>query len=138
MVAVAIVGLLMAVALPGYQNFIDKGNAAESSAAMLEVQNKIEIYIAQHNAMPASLDDLGVELEKDKWGNDFVYIPLEGHEANLQYARADAAIVVLNSDYDLWSPGKDGMTNKVITHDAAQDDIIRAGNGAYFGLAKDY
>lgn len=138
LVAVAIIGVLMAVAIPGYQNFVDKGRNAETEAAMLEVQNKLEIYFVQNNTMPPSLEALGIEVEKDKWGNDFIYLPIEGHPENLPFVRADQTTPLLNTDYDLWSPGKDGVSNKIITHENSEDDIIRADNGKYFGLAKDY
>jgi len=137
MVVIAIIGLIAAVAIPNYMSFIEKGKAAESAATMLEVQNKLEIYFAKNNEMPESLAAIGA-VAKDEWGNDFVYLPIEGHPENVSFARVDASFPILNTDYDLWSPGKDGLTNKVITADVSQDDIIRAGNGSYFGLAKNY
>ncbi len=137
MVVIAIIGILAAVAIPGYQSFIDKGKAAETAASMVEVQSKLEIYFAQHNSMPDSLAALGVSL-KDEWGNDFIYLPIEGHPENLPYARVSKNFAVLNEDYDLWSPGKDGASQKAIESEAGQDDIIRANNGSYFGLAKNF
>ena len=44
----------------------------------------------------------------------------------------------LNSDYDLYSVGEDGLTQKPLNASNARDDIVRANNGAFVGLAEDY
>ena len=44
----------------------------------------------------------------------------------------------LNTDYDLYSMGKNGMSAPALTDDVSQDDIIRADDGAYTGLASGY
>jgi general secretion pathway protein G len=44
----------------------------------------------------------------------------------------------LNSSYDLFSAGKDGNWVAPITAAVSQDDIIRANDGAYVGLASEY
>ena len=53
-------------------------------------------------------------------------------------ARKDHFLVPLNSDYDLYSKGPDGKSSPPLTAEASRDDIIRANDGAYFGLASDY
>ena len=44
----------------------------------------------------------------------------------------------LNTDYDLYSMGKDGMSAPALTDDVSKDDIIRADDGVYTGLASAY
>ncbi len=53
-------------------------------------------------------------------------------------ARKDHSLHPINCDYDLYSKGKDGKTTAPLTAKISQDDIIRANNGGYFGLASDY
>jgi len=53
-------------------------------------------------------------------------------------ARKDRFLVPLNSDYDLYSDGQDGQTTAPITAQKSQDDIIRASDGAYVGLASQF
>jgi general secretion pathway protein G len=50
-------------------------------------------------------------------------------------ARKDRFLVPLNDDYDLYSMGKDGTSSPPLTAKVSQDDIIRANNGSYVGLA---
>ena len=47
-------------------------------------------------------------------------------------------LVPLNSDYDLYSMGKDGVSSPPITAKPSQDDVIRASNGSYVGLASNF
>ena len=52
--------------------------------------------------------------------------------------RKDHRLVPINSDYDLYSMGKDGRSVSPLTARHSHDDIIRANDGDYVGLAKDY
>ena len=44
----------------------------------------------------------------------------------------------LNSDFDLYSMGPDGQTATPLTAKASRDDIVRANNGGFIGVASDY
>jgi general secretion pathway protein G len=46
--------------------------------------------------------------------------------------------VPLNSDYDLYSRGKDGLSQPRITDPVSLDDVIRGNDGAFLGLAAKY
>ncbi len=52
--------------------------------------------------------------------------------------RKNQNMVPINSDYDLYSKGKDGRSQKPIVSNVSQDDIIRARNGRFVGLASDF
>jgi general secretion pathway protein G len=47
-------------------------------------------------------------------------------------------LVPINSTYDLYSMGKDGKTKAPITAQDSRDDIIRANDGLFIGLASDF
>jgi len=53
-------------------------------------------------------------------------------------ARKDKFLVPLNSTYDLYSKGKDGQSKLPLTAKASKDDIIRASDGAFIGLASEF
>jgi general secretion pathway protein G len=53
-------------------------------------------------------------------------------------ARKDKFLVPINSDYDLYSDGQDGQSASPLTAKASQDDIVRAANGSYVGLASQF
>jgi general secretion pathway protein G len=47
-------------------------------------------------------------------------------------------VVPINTDYDLYSMGKDGKSQPPLTAKDSRDDIIRANDGAYIGPAEGY
>ena len=46
--------------------------------------------------------------------------------------------VPINSSYDLFSQGKDGQSSPPLTASASRDDIVRANDGDFIGLASRY
>lgn len=50
MIVVAIVGILAAIALPSYQEYIKRGDRASARAALLEVQQFMERFYAANDA----------------------------------------------------------------------------------------
>jgi general secretion pathway protein G len=46
--------------------------------------------------------------------------------------------VPINSDFDLYSVGKDGQSQDPLTAPVSRDDIVRANNGRFVGLASTY
>jgi general secretion pathway protein G len=52
--------------------------------------------------------------------------------------RKDRFLHPLNTDYDLYSMGADGKTSAPLTAKASHDDIIRANDGQYIGVAANF
>ena len=52
--------------------------------------------------------------------------------------RKDKNLHPLNTDYDLYSKGPDGKSASALTAKISRDDIIRANDGAYVGLASEF
>jgi general secretion pathway protein G len=52
--------------------------------------------------------------------------------------RLDTFMLPLNTDYDLFSLGPNKSTSVSLRADVALDDVIRANNGGFFGVAADY
>lgn len=52
--------------------------------------------------------------------------------------RKDRFLVPINSDYDLYSKGRDGQSVAPLTAQQSHDDVIRANDGAFVGLAVDF
>ncbi len=53
-------------------------------------------------------------------------------------ARKDRFLVPINSDFDLYSMGKDGQSVGPLTAQKSHDDVIRANDGSYYGLASNF
>jgi general secretion pathway protein G len=73
----------------------------------------------------------------DPWGNPYQYLNHYTMKGNGQ-ARKDRFLKPLNSDYDLYSMGKDGQSSPPLQAKPSLDDVIRASNGSYVGLASNF
>jgi general secretion pathway protein G len=135
MLVVTIVGILTGIAIPTYSGYREKVDAAQASADIIAIGLALEKYYSNNNKYPDSLDEIGTGSIKDPWGRPYQYLNMANDPKNNQ-CRKIGPIHPLNTDYDLYSKGEDGESNKPINSKKSQDDIIRAYNGTYIGLAK--
>jgi len=61
MIAVAIVGILAAVALPSYTEYVKRASRAEAAAALLDAANREEQFFVDNREYTESFDDLGLQ-----------------------------------------------------------------------------
>lgn len=135
MITVAIVTILAAVAIPAYTGAMDKSRISVAKRDILDLQQRLDRYFTQYNTYPAALDAIAGDL-LDPWDNPYQYLSMEG--ASVGKKRKDKSLHPLNSDYDLYSMGPDGRSVSPLTAKASRDDIIRANNGGFIGVAEDY
>ncbi len=50
--------------------------------------------------------------------------------------RKDRFLKPISTDYDLYSSGPDGISRDSLEHRESRDDVVRAINGDYIGLAE--
>ena len=138
MIAVVILSLLAAVAVPSYKQFVVRAKNAKAIGDIGSIAIQIDKYRLNNNqALPPTLNALPIDIPLDPWGTPYQYLILVGG-ANLGDSRKDGKLVPINSDYDLWSYGDDGQSSTPLTAKVSRDDIVRANNGAYVGLGEDY
>lgn len=61
MIAVAVLGILAAVAYPSYTNYLVKGNRAAAKAFLLDVAQKQQQYLLDNRAYAATAADLKLD-----------------------------------------------------------------------------
>ena len=136
LIVVGILGALAGISIPVYSYYVDKARTTEAIAEIRIMEKEILAYQEKHETLPNDLTDIGRGNLKDPWGNPYQYLNFEnvhGKGKIRKYKSQD-----LNSDFDLYSMGKDGASNPPLTANASKDDIVRAGNGKYVGLASEY
>lgn len=136
-IALVIVGVLAVIALPAYQSYLTKAKNSQAIRDIGAISSTISRYFTANNAYPPDLSTLLGSAPLDPWGNPYVYTELASG-ANKNLRRQDKKLNPLNSDYDLFSVGPNGVWQKQITQKDSADDIIRAGNGGFIGLASDF
>jgi general secretion pathway protein G len=136
-VTLMIVSVLGALAMPSYRDHQDNVEMALALVDMQKIANALEVYFIDNNAYPPSLAEIGMDGYRDPYGNPYVFV---GFDANTTDSdkRKDQNLNPVNSDYDLYSVGKDGDTSRNFNASNARDDIVRANDGQFYGFAEDY
>lgn len=139
LIGIAIIGVLISVVTPLYTNFLKKGDETKTVQDINTISFLIEDFYLTNSAYPDSLTEVSMGGMKDPWGNPYQYLRINGgHPSSAGHSRKDHALVPINTDYDLYSKGEDGRSTAPLTANHSKDDIVRANNGKYIGLAEDY
>jgi general secretion pathway protein G len=137
LLVVAMIGVLVALALPKYQSYQERIKQTHAIQDITVLQALIRDYQLNSGSYPASLAEVGNSGRLDPWGRPYVYQELASVHGKGQ-ARKDRKLNPLNSDFDLYSVGKDGDSKTQLTNKLSLDDVVRANDGAFVGLAADY
>jgi general secretion pathway protein G len=140
LVVIAMLGTLSGIGIPAYTRYIDKARITKAIAEITMLQNEIKLYEIGENTLPNSLNDIGWGTLLDPYGNPYQYVNfatgLGG--AGVGGKRKDQWDNPLNDDYDLYSTGKDGESAQHLHNKKSHDDIIRAREGRFIGLASEF
>jgi general secretion pathway protein G len=140
LLVVALVGTLGTIGVPTYNNYIDKARNVAAMADIRSMESKIVMFQTEHGRPPNTLAEAAVPTRLDPWGNPYEYLRIQGiakKDINGKW-RKDHFLVPINSDFDLYSMGKDEDSKPPLTAKASRDDIVRANNGVFVGLASEY
>lgn len=139
LIAVAIVGVLAGIAFPKYVDYRERIRVAQAITDIVAIDAKIKAYVLDNDSPPDSLSQVGASGALDPWGRPYVYLKLLGASKSvIGKARKNKGLVPINSDFDLYSVGKDGISAGPLTAGASRDDVVRANDGRFIGLASDY
>jgi len=147
LIVLAIVGTILAIALPMLQASLDTARVARAIGDISALQVDIASFEAGGRGLPETLADVGRGGLVDPWGAPYRYFKFDcevgtpdakGKECKPSGTRKDRFLHPLNSSYDLYSVGKDGKTSLALTAKASKDDILRANDGGFIGLAVKY
>lgn len=155
-----VVGLLAAIAIPGYEAALDKARVTRAVGDIRSIQSELQSHGFANGCYPATLADIGYASLRDPWGSPYVYGVLEGAPGGggrgrgggggatcaacrgsclgRGQARKDRNLVPINSDFDFYSRGKDRQSVGPLAARASLDDVVRASDGGFIGLGRDY
>jgi general secretion pathway protein G len=136
MLAVAIVVILATIAVPTYRSHVDRARVTQAIAEIGGLSLQLNHWQSNMFRYPDSLAEAGIAGMTDPWGRPYRYLRIA--TANPGQVRRDKNLVPINTDFDLYSVGKDGVTVSPLTAAQSRDDVVRANDGTFIGLGEDY
>lgn len=137
LLVLVIVGILLAISIPSFERYIERSRVVETTVDIGTMQKKIREHGMSKGALPDDLADVGYGGKLDPWGRTYEYLNLRNMKGNGK-ARKDKSLAPLNSDFDLYSAGRDGLSEASLANKASRDDIVRARDGRFVGLAEEF
>jgi len=140
LIGMLILGTLFGMGVPIYVNQLNKARIMKAVTDIHTFSKDIYEYYMNHETFPESLAEVKRDQNLDPWGRPYEYLKIEGKskkEVRRKW-RKDRSLVPINSDFDLYSMGKDRKSQSALTAKVSRDDVVRANNGTFIGLASKY
>jgi general secretion pathway protein G len=135
LVVLAVIATLSTIAFLLYASFTEKAMVARAIADIANISSEISTFQMMNERLPVNLAEVNRSNFKDPWGQAYVFLDVSTSPG---LARKDGALVPINTDFDLYSKGKDGSSATPLTASQSQDDIVRANDGQFVGLAANF
>lgn len=136
LIAVSATALVVgSFAIPAFNGYVERGRVARAVSDIGTLSLQLYRFQRDANRLPANLAEAGLG-GNDPWGRPYVYVRAAG--TSQSQLRKNAQRAPLNSDFDLYSLGADGVSALALPAAPAHDDIVRANDGAFIGLAVNY
>jgi general secretion pathway protein G len=140
LIVVAIIATLAAIAMPAYSSYIERVRIEVAIQDINQISKGLLAFKIDNDRFPDTLLEARISM-LDPWKHAYQYTLLQGQPLSgpgKVTPRKDRALHPLNSDYDLCSMGPDGDSAIPLTAKASHDDIIRAADGAFVGIAENF
>lgn len=131
-----LVAVLLLIALPSYSSYRETVRQRTAASEITQLAAAIKLRWQDERAYPDSLAEAKLGTPLDPWGRPYAYYNVESNGRG--GARKDRAMNPINTDFDLYSLGPDGVSKPQVSQRDSLDDVIRAGNGSFVGLAADF
>jgi len=148
-VVIAVLAALTMIGMLLYSHFIDKARNTRAIAEIRVLEKEILEFWHANDRLPDSLAELGRAAMLDPWKTPYQYVNFDTTSGGEEIRRTtgkkgkgkgkgSGKSSLLNEDFDLFSMGKDRMSATDLSDASSQDDIVRADDGSYTGLASEY
>lgn len=143
LVAMILAGILASIALFSISAMRARAMNARAIAEVRTIATEIVRYEMSHGYYPADLAAIDRAGMMDPWGHPYQYLRIKqppggGGALVVAGARKDRFLVPINSDFDLYSMGEDGRSVPPLTASRSRDDLVRANDGGYVGIASGF
>ena len=133
----AILAVLALIALPAYSDYVERARVSQAVTDIMAIEAQIKSYHLDNRDYPDDLSAIRAADKRDPWGRPYRYLVFRS-PSDKGKARKNKNLVPINSDFDLYSSGKDGESRAPLTTNLSRDDVVRANDGRFIGLASTY
>jgi general secretion pathway protein G len=138
LIVIGIMFIIFKIADMGIESYIVRGRNDAAIADVRVLDSQIISYKADWGHFPSDLSVLPSGNKLDPWGHPYQYLNIADNDHWHGQCRRDRKLNPINSDFDLYSMGADGKTKLPLTAKDSHDDIVRANNGSFVGLADNF
>jgi len=133
MAVTTIMGTLSVMAMARTSYTVTQARIAKATGDIRALAADIQGYqtASAGHALPPGLVDIDRAGILDPWGRPYVYVLFSAGGT----PRTDVFGVDLNSEYDVYSMGPDGLSTTSITAGSSQDDVLLGNDGGFIGRA---
>ena len=137
LIVVALIGIVAGITSPLLTQMLHRAKIQKAIQDLRLIEFSLKKFETEEERLPDSLDELGMILPVDPWGHAYEYLVFRGPGWRGK-ARKDRHLVPINSSFDLYSIGPDAETRPPLQNKKSWDDIVRANDGAFLGLGRDF
>jgi general secretion pathway protein G len=134
-IVVLIAALVIGTVTPVYLHIIDEKKTDYAVDEITRMQRDIDRFSKKNGRYPDTLAEIFTTVPLDPWGTPYRYLKLKGPSPGQGNPRVNNTMARINSDYDLYSDGPDQASLSPVSASESRDDVIRARNGNYIGVA---
>ena len=127
--------VLASIAIPAFSGYVERSRVARAVSDIGTTSLQLHRWQRDTGTLPVTLAEAGLG-GTDPWGRPYIYLRVGG--ASDRQLRKDGDDAPINTDFDLYSMGADGETAAPLPAQKSRDDVVRADDGAYIGLAINY
>lgn len=137
LIVCALIVTLASLAVGTYVTALKAARVTRSIGDLRSLDVEIRAFRVRLRRYPTTLSEVRHPVPIDPWGRPYIYTDLS-QRGSRGRARKDGRLNPINNDFDLYSVGEDGRTATPLTSPMSHDDVIRARDGAFLGLARDF
>lgn len=137
-IVVLVAALIIGTITPVYLHIVERKRTDLAISEITRLQKDIDRFNRKNARFPADLTEAFGTAPVDPWGMPYHYTNIRNNTGAAANPRTGVNLNRLNADYDLYSDGPDQDSLSPIGANESRDDIIRAKNGSYVGIASEY
>ncbi len=140
LVAMAGTATILAIALPVLEGAQEDLRRHEAVTDLQVIQFQVTKFELKYGTIPANIAalDLNEDVATDPWGAPYHYLNYEYAVSPDFVPREDQFLKPVNTAYDIFSQGPNLDHHKNLSNWRSKDDIVRASDGEFIGVADEF